>query len=201
MDHRGLFKQEYGQLSGLSTKKGDPVVIESLNEKKALLAHKQYDHSYPHCWRHKTPVIFMSTPQWFISMKKSGLIDGAVNAVANVDWEPGWGEERILGMLEDRPDLCISRQRNWGVPIPLIIHNETGEIHPKQNQLFSPIAEVIQQEGIEGWDNLNLKELIDDHESYSKVHDTLDVWFDSGVTHMCVLDRLYGSNIVADLYF
>ena len=200
LDHRGLFKEEYGQLSGLSTKKGDPVVIELLNEKKALLAHKQYDHSYPHCWRHKTPVIFMSTPQWFISMKKSGLIDGAVNAVANVDWEPGWGEERILGMLEDRPDWCISRQRNWGVPIPLIIHNETGEIHPKQNQLFNPIAEVIQQEGIEGWDNLNLKELIDDHESYSKVHDTLDVWFDSGVTHMCVLDRLYGSNIVADLY-
>ena len=171
-----------------------------MNEKNALLANKQYDHSYPHCWRHKSPVIFMSTPQWFISMKKSGLIDGAVNAVGNVDWEPSWGEERILAMLEDRPDWCISRQRNWGVPIPLIIHNETGEIHPKQNQLFNVIAEIIEKEGIEGWDNLNLDELIDDHESYSKVHDTLDVWFDSGVTHMCVLDRLYGADVVADLY-
>ena len=200
LDHRGLFKEDYGPLTGLSTKKGDPVVIELLNEKNALLANKQYDHSYPHCWRHKSPVIFMSTPQWFISMKKSGLIEGAVNAVANVDWEPSWGEERILAMLEDRPDWCISRQRNWGVPIPLIIHNETGEIHPKQNQLFNVIAEMIEKEGIEGWDNLNLNELIDDHESYSKVHDTLDVWFDSGVTHMCVLDRLYGADVIADLY-
>ncbi len=200
LDNRGLFKEEYGPLTGLSTKKGDPVVIELLNEKNALMANNQYDHSYPHCWRHKSPVIFMSTPQWFISMKKSGLIDGAVNAVGNVDWEPSWGEERILAMLEDRPDWCISRQRNWGVPIPLIIHNETGEIHPKQNQLFNVIAEMIEKEGIEGWDNLNLDELIDDHESYSKVHDTLDVWFDSGVTHMCVLDRLYGADVVADLY-
>ena len=200
LDNRGLFKEDYGPLTGLSTKKADPVVIELLSEKNALLADKQYDHSYPHCWRHKSPVIFMSTPQWFISMKKSGLIDGAVNAVGNVDWEPSWGEERILAMLEDRPDWCISRQRNWGVPIPLIIHNETGEIHPKQNQLFNVIAEMIEKEGIEGWDNLSLEELIDDHESYSKVHDTLDVWFDSGVTHMCVLDRLYGADVIADLY-
>jgi isoleucyl-tRNA synthetase len=142
----------------------------------------------------------MSTPQWFISMNKSGLSDGAVNAVKDVNWEPGWGEERILSMLEDRPDWCISRQRNWGVPITLIIHNETGEIHPKQNILFNQIADVIEKEGIEGWDDLNLDSLIDDAESYSKVHDTLDVWFDSGVTHMCVLDKLYGADVVADLY-
>tara|TARA_B100001250_G_scaffold105571_1_gene89077 strand:+ start:5659 stop:8430 length:2772 start_codon:yes stop_codon:yes gene_type:complete len=200
LDNRGLFKEEYGPLGGLSTKKGDPVVIELLQDNKALLAHKKYDHSYPHCWRHKSPVIFMSTPQWFISMKKSGLSDGAVNAVKDVNWEPSWGEERILSMLEDRPDWCISRQRNWGVPITLIIHNETGEIHPKQNLLFNQIADVIEKEGIEGWDNLKLDSLIDDAESYSKVHDTLDVWFDSGVTHMCVLDKLYGADIVADLY-
>ena len=103
-------------------------------------------------------------------------------------------------MLEDRPDWCISRQRNWGVPITLIIHNQTGEIHPKQNLLFNQIADVIEAEGIEGWDNLKLESLIDDAESYSKVHDTLDVWFDSGVTHMCVLDKLYGADVVADLY-
>ena len=200
LDNRGLFKENYGTLSGLSTKKGDPVVIDMLQENEALLAHKQYDHSYPHCWRHKTPVIFMSTPQWFISMKKSGLSDGAINAIKDVNWEPSWGEERILSMLEDRPDWCISRQRNWGVPITLIIHNQTGEIHPKQNLLFNQIADVIEAEGIEGWDNLKLDSLIDDAESYSKVHDTLDVWFDSGVTHMCVLDKLYGADVVADLY-
>jgi isoleucyl-tRNA synthetase len=200
LDNRGLFKEDYGPLSGLSTKKGDPVVIDLLEESKSLLAHKQYDHSYPHCWRHKTPVIFMSTPQWFISMKKSGLSDGAINAIKDVNWEPSWGEERILSMLEDRPDWCISRQRNWGVPITLLIHNQTGEIHPKQNVLFNQIAEVIEKEGIEGWDNLKLDSLIDDAESYSKVHDTLDVWFDSGVTHMCVLDKLYGADVVADLY-
>jgi isoleucyl-tRNA synthetase len=142
----------------------------------------------------------MSTPQWFISMNKSGLSDGAVSAVKDVNWEPSWGEDRILSMLEDRPDWCISRQRNWGVPITLIIHNETGEIHPKQNLLFNQIADVIEKEGIEGWDDLNLDSLIDDAEFYSKVHDTLDVWFDSGVTHMCVLDKLYGADVVADLY-
>ena len=200
LDHRGLFKEEYGPLAGLSTKKGDPVVIELLDKKKALLADKRYDHSYPHCWRHKTPVIFMSTPQWFISMKKSGLIEGALNAAENVYWEPSWGQERILSMLEERPDWCISRQRNWGIPITLIIHNETGEIHPKQSQLFNKIADVIEAEGIEGWDNLELETLIDDSEHYSKVYDTLDVWFDSGVTHMCVLDKLYGTDIIADLY-
>jgi len=200
LDNRGIFKEEYGPLSGLSTKKGDPVVIELLKDHNALLAHLPYEHSYPHCWRHKSPVIFMSTPQWFISMKKSGLGEGAINAVKDVQWEPSWGEERILSMLEDRPDWCISRQRNWGVPITLIIHNETGEIHPKQNQLFAQIADVIEKEGIEGWDNLKLESLIDDADSYSKVHDTLDVWFDSGVTHICVLDRLYGADVIADLY-
>ena len=200
LDNRGIFKEEYGRLSGLSTKKGDPIVIELLQDNNALLAHQEYDHSYPHCWRHKSPVIFMSTPQWFISMNKSGLSDGAVSAVKDVNWEPSWGEDRILSMLEDRPDWCISRQRNWGVPITLIIHNETGEIHPKQNLLFNQIADVIEKEGIEGWDDLNLDSLIDDAEFYSKVHDTLDVWFDSGVTHMCVLDKLYGADVVADLY-
>ena len=184
----------------MSTKKGDPVVIELLQDANALIATKEYEHSYPHCWRHKTPLIFMATPQWFISMKKSGLVEGAVNAVSQVTWEPEWGARRILSMLEDRPDWCISRQRNWGVPIPLIINSETGDIHPKQNLLFNEIADVIEQEGIEGWDNLDLATLIDDADQYTKVRDTLDVWFDSGVTHMCVLDKLYGADVIADLY-
>ena len=200
LDNRGIFKEEFGALAGLSTGKGDPVVIELLLASNALIATKEYKHSYPHCWRHKSPLIFMSTPQWFISMKKSGLIEGAINAVSQVTWEPEWGAQRILSMLEDRPDWCISRQRNWGVPIPLIIHQDTGEIHPKQNLLFNDIADVIEKEGIEGWDNLDLNSLIDDADSYVKVRDTLDVWFDSGVTHMCVLDKLYGADVIADLY-
>ncbi|MDB4254080.1 isoleucine--tRNA ligase [Gammaproteobacteria bacterium] len=200
LDNRGIFKEEYGSLAGMSTKKGDPVVIELLQDTNALIATKEYEHSYPHCWRHKTPLIFMATPQWFISMKKSGLVEGAINAVSQVTWEPEWGAQRILSMLEDRPDWCISRQRNWGVPIPLIIHSETGDIHPKQNILFNEIADVIEQEGIEGWDNLDLATLIDDADQYTKVRDTLDVWFDSGVTHMCVLDKLYGADVIADLY-
>lgn len=129
LNSRGIFREEYGPLAGMSTKKGDPVVIELLQEANALIASKEYDHSYPHCWRHKTPLIFMSTPQWFISMEKSGLIEGAVNAVSQVTWEPEWGSRRILSMLDDRPDWCISRQRNWGVPIPLIVHSATGDIH------------------------------------------------------------------------
>ena len=200
LNSRGIFREEYGPLAGMSTKKGDPVVIELLHEANALIASKEYEHSYPHCWRHKTPLIFMSTPQWFISMEKSGLIEGAVNAVSQVTWEPEWGSRRILSMLDDRPDWCISRQRNWGVPIPLIVHSATGDIHPKQNVLFNEIADVIEQEGIEGWDNLDLNSLIDDADQYTKVRDTLDVWFDSGVTHMCVLDKLYGADVIADLY-
>ena len=200
LNSRGIFREEYGPLAGMSTKKGDPVVIELLHEANALIASKEYEHSYPHCWRHKTPLIFMSTPQWFISMEKSGLIEGAVNAVSQVTWEPEWGSRRILSMLDDRPDWCISRQRNWGVPIPLIVHSATGDIHPKQNVLFNEIADVIEQEGIEGWDNLDLNFLIDDADQYTKVRDTLDVWFDSGVTHMCVLDKLYGADVIADLY-
>ena len=168
LDNRGLFKQDYGPLAGLSTAKGDPIVIELLQESNSLIANKEYEHSYPHCWRHKSPLIFMSTPQWFISMDKSGLIDGAINAVSQVKWEPEWGEQRILSMLEDRPDWCISRQRNWGVPIPLIIHNETGNIHPKQNILFNEIANVMEDDGIESWDNLDLDTLIDDAGLISK---------------------------------
>ena len=200
LDNRGIFKEEYEQLAGLSTGKADPVVIELLEGTNSLLGNKEYEHSYPHCWRHKSPLIFMSTPQWFISMHKSGLIDDAIKAVSQVKWEPEWSEQRMLAMLEGRPDWCISRQRNWGVPIPLIIHNETGDIHPKQNLLFNQIADVIEAEGIEGWDKLDLSLLIDDASSYRKVHDTLDVWFDSGVTHMCVLEKLYGADVVADLY-
>ena len=142
----------------------------------------------------------MSTPQWFISMKKSGLLEGAQEAIEDVNWKPAWGKQRIASMLDERPDWCISRQRNWGVPITLILHKETGELHPKQNSLFHDIALIIEEQGIDGWSNLDLNDLIEDADQYTKVNDTLDVWFDSGVTHVGVIDRLYGAEVVADLY-
>ena len=200
LDGNGFFNAEYEGLAGLPAIKADNIVIDILNDSGALINAEDFHHSYPYCWRHKTPLIFASTPQWFISMDKSGLLEGSIQAVKDVDWEPSWGYERIKSMLEGRPDWCISRQRSWGVPIPLIINKKTGEIHPKQNLLFNEIADRIDEQGLEAWDKANLEDLIDDHDEYIKATDTLDVWFDSGSTHFCVLDKLYGKDLIADLY-
>ena len=200
LDGNGFFDAEYEGLAGLPAIKADNIVIDILNDSGALINVEDFHHSYPYCWRHKTPLIFASTPQWFISMDKSGLLEGSIQAVKDVEWEPSWGYERIKSMLEGRPDWCISRQRSWGVPIPLIINKKTGEIHPKQNLLFNEIADRIDEQGLEAWDKANLKDLIDDHDEYIKATDTLDVWFDSGSTHFCVLDKLYGKDLIADLY-
>ena len=200
LDGNGFFNAKYEGLAGLPAIKADNIVIDILNDSGALINAEDFHHSYPYCWRHKTPLIFASTPQWFISMDKSGLLEGSIQAVKDVEWEPSWGYERIKSMLEGRPDWCISRQRSWGVPIPLIINKKTGEIHPKQNLLFNEIADRIDEQGLEAWDKANLEDLIDDHDEYIKATDTLDVWFDSGSTHFCVLDKLYGKDLIADLY-
>ena len=200
LNNKGVFKEDIDWLTGLSTFKADPVIVSKLHDNNRLIVENDFEHSYPHCWRHKTPLIFMSTPQWFISMKKSGLLEGAQEAIEDVNWKPAWGKQRIASMLDERPDWCISRQRNWGVPITLILHKETGELHPKQNSLFHDIALIIEEQGIDGWSNLDLNDLIEDADQYTKVNDTLDVWFDSGVTHVGVIDRLYGAEVVADLY-
>ena len=200
LNNKGVFKEDIDWLTGLSTFKADPVIVSKLHDNNRLIVENDFEHSYPHCWRHKTPLIFMSTPQWFISMKKSGLLEGAQEAIEDVNWKPAWGKQRIASMLDERPDWCISRQRNWGVPITLILHKETGELHPKQNSLFHDIALIIEEQGIDGWSNLDLNDLIEDADQYTKVNDTLDVWFDSGVTHVGVIDRLYGAEVIADLY-
>ncbi len=196
----GLFLENQLDLSGLPVMKADPLVIEHLKSAGTLLNVSDFEHSYPHCWRHKSPLIFASTPQWFISMNQSGLLDGALEAIQSVKWEPRWGLERIRGMLEDRPDWCISRQRNWGVPITLLIHKKTGDLHPRQNILFNEFADLIEKDGIGAWEKIDISNFIDDAEDYVKVDDTLDVWFDSGSTHFCVLDKLYGKDLIADLY-
>ncbi len=181
--------------------KANPMVLEVLQEKGALLKHEDLLHSYPHCWRHKTPIIFRATPQWFISMDQSGLRGLAINAANKTVWLPDWGKARIEGMMENRPDWCISRQRTWGVPIAVFVHNETQELHPDTANLIEKVAQRVSQNGIDDWFELDAEELIgDDAKQYSKVADTLDVWFDSGVTHACVINEREELQFPADLY-
>ncbi len=181
--------------------KANPLVLEVLEEKGALLNHYELLHSYPHCWRHKTPIIFRATPQWFISMDQNGLRGQAMDAASHTVWLPDWGKARIEGMMENRPDWCISRQRTWGVPIALFVHNETQELHPDTAQLIETVAQRVAQNGIDDWFALDAAELIgDDAANYSKVTDTLDVWFDSGVTHACVINEREELQFPADLY-
>ncbi|MBM68768.1 MAG: isoleucine--tRNA ligase [Haliea sp.] len=179
----------------------DQPMLELLQERGVLLHSEGYDHSYPHCWRHKTPIIFRATPQWFVSMQQNGLLQGALAAVEQVQWVPEWGKARIDAMLAQRPDWCISRQRTWGSPITLFVHRETGELHPRTAELIEAVAQRIEQRGIEAWFDLEPADLLGDEAAvYDKVTDTLDVWFDSGVTHACVLRRREGLRAPADLY-
>jgi isoleucyl-tRNA synthetase len=177
-------------------------VVEVLKEKGALLHHHAYEHSYPHCWRHKTPIIFRATPQWFISMDQAGLREQALSEIKGVKWMPDWGQSRIEGMIEGRPEWCISRQRTWGVPIALFVHKETAELHPNSPALIEKVAQLVEQKGIQAWWDVDTAELLGaDAEQYEKVLDTLDVWFDSGVTHYAVVDtRPEFNGAQADMY-
>jgi isoleucyl-tRNA synthetase len=162
-------------------------VIEVLGAKGRLLKGEPYHHAYPHCWRHKTPVIFRATPQWFISMDQAGLRKGALEAIAHVDWMPAWGEQRISGMIAGRPDWCVSRQRTWGVPIPLFVDKETGELHPRTLELIEEVAQRVERGGIDAWFDLDAAALLGaDAARYDKSTDVMDVWFDSGVVHHAV---------------
>jgi isoleucyl-tRNA synthetase len=165
----------------------NPHVIAVLEERHLLFRHEPYKHSYPHCWRHKTPLIFRATPQWFISMEAKSLREHALRDVKEVRWTPAWGEQRITGMLENRPDWCISRQRTWGVPIPLFVHQATGERHPRTLELIEEAARLVERGGVEAWFELDPKELIGaDAAYYAKVVDVMDVWADSGLSFECV---------------
>ena len=197
----GLFASDTPLVGGMHVTKSNAPIIEALSSSGALLANRVYQHSYPHCWRHKTPIIFRATPQWFISMSQAGLLEQAKNAADAVQWIPDWGKARIDSMLENRPDWCVSRQRTWGAPIALFVHKETGELHPDTQQLMEAVAQKVEQIGIDAWFDLDPKELLgDDAKDYDKVTDTLDVWFDSGVTHACVLRQRDELSAPADLY-
>ncbi len=197
----GVFIEGTPLFAGQHVNKVNPAIVELMRENGSLLADEKINHSYPHCWRHKTPIIFRATPQWFISMEQNHLRQQALAEVKQVKWIPDWGQARIEGMIEGRPDWCISRQRNWGVPITLFVDKENNELHPDTDALFEKIALMIEKQGIEAWFSLDeAKFLGDNHSKYQKVTDTLDVWFDSGVTHACVLDAREQLHSPADLY-
>lgn len=201
VDDDGIFTAAAGEFAGEHVYKMDPRVIALLDEKNALIMQKQITHSYAHCWRTKTPLIYRATPQWFISMSEKGLLQSALDAVGKVKWIPDWGQARIELMLKGSPDWCVSRQRTWGVPITLFVDKETQQLHPLTAELVEEIALRIEQKGIEAWFELDPQELLGDEAAkYSKVSDTLDVWFDSGVTHYSVLQQREGLGYPADLY-
>jgi isoleucyl-tRNA synthetase len=197
----GVYLPDTPLFAGQHVLKANSSVLEVLKDNGALLHHEEYNHSYPHCWRHKSPIIFRATPQWFISMQQNGLLNKALNEVEKVQWLPSWGKARIDSMISERPDWCVSRQRVWGVPIALFIHKETAEIHPQSKRLVEEVALLVEQKGIDAWFDLEAAELLgDEAQYYEKVSDTLDVWFDSGVTHASVLDRRDNLRSPADLY-
>ena len=175
-------------LDGLFVFKANKVVVELLKERSALLHFENIEHSYPCCWRHKTPVIYRATPQWFICMDKQGLRAQSLKEIKQVRWIPDWGQARIETMVANRPDWCISRQRTWGVPMTLFVHKETEELHPDTLQLVEKVAKLVEQNGIQAWWDADIKDLLGpDADDYRKVPDTLDVWFDSGSTFYSVV--------------
>ena len=190
-----------GEFQGQFVFDANRAIVERLEATRALVHHEPYRHSYPHCWRHKTPILFRATPQWFLNLEAGDVREKTLAALPGVDWFPDWGEERMAAMVRNRPEWCISRQRNWGVPIALFIDRETGEPHPDTDRLIEAVAERMEQDGIDAWFELDPAELLgDEAERYQKVTDILDVWFDSGTTHATVLRARDDLQWPADLY-
>jgi isoleucyl-tRNA synthetase len=221
----GKFIASTPLVGGMFVWKANDVVIDALQASGHLLHLEKVQHSYPHCWRHKTPIIFRSTPQWFIGMDNVAypvaaeveklvregrsqaqhdgprLRDLANRAVEHTTFFPSWGRARLEAMIKNRPDWCVSRQRNWGVPMPFFVHRDTMQLHPRTSELLEQVAQRVERDGIEAWFSLNSVDLLGvEAEHYKKLSDTLDVWFDSGVTHASVLQRRAELHSPADLY-
>ncbi|WJG08487.1 isoleucine--tRNA ligase [Aliiglaciecola sp. LCG003] len=198
----GVYMQGTELFEGEHVFKANAHIVDVLKEHNALVHHHAYTHSYPHCWRHKTPIIFRATPQWFISMDKNGLRQQSLAEIKKTQWIPEWGQSRIESMVEGRPDWCISRQRTWGVPIALFVDKDSGDLHPNTDELLERVAKLVEAKGIQAWWDIDLTEFLgeQDAKTYTKVPDTLDVWFDSGVTHHFVVDSRDDIPASADLY-
>ncbi|WP_165670083.1 isoleucine--tRNA ligase [Metapseudomonas otitidis] len=206
----GVYVADLPFFGGQFIWKANPLIVAKLEEVGALLKHEAIKHSYMHCWRHKTPLIYRATAQWFVGMDKQPnqggtLRERALAAIEQTQFIPAWGQARLHSMIAGRPDWCISRQRNWGVPIPFFLHKATGELHPRTVELMEEVAKRVEQQGIEAWFKLEPAELLGDEAGdYEKILDTLDVWFDSGTTHWHVLrgshPQGHASGPRADLY-
>lgn len=199
VNDKGLFIESLELFGGLHVRKANDPIIKCLIDNDKILHHEKYNHSYPHCWRFKTPLIFRATPQWFVSMDQGSLREKINNNLDKVNWVPSWGYDRIKNMIKNRPDWCISRQRFWGVPIPLFVNKETNELHTDTSKILDKVADIISRENIEGWFDYDKSKLVDNPDEYYMVTDTLDVWFDSGVSHIAVMKQR-GLGDTADLY-
>ncbi len=205
----GVFAQSLPLFGGMKIWDANPKIVDVIREHGNLLHAEKITHSYMHCWRHRTPIIYRATSQWFAGMdvvpNEGGptLRELALAGIEATEFYPQWGKARLHGMIANRPDWTLSRQRQWGVPMAFFVHKETGALHPRTQQLLEQVAQRIEQGGIEAWQDLDARELLgDDADHYVKNRDTLDVWFDSGVTHQTVLRGTHAaeSHFPAEMY-
>ena len=205
VDDAGRYNSFVPHFAGIGVRDAEKPIIEMLEHNGVLLHNEPYRHSYPHCWRHKTPIIFRATTQWFVGMDKPGedgrtLRETARQAIADTTFYPSWGRSRISAMIENRPDWTLSRQRYWGTPLPFFLDRETDAVHPDTEAFIEKAAGLVEKGGIEAWFAATCEDFGVDAGKYRKITDTVDVWFDSGTTHFSVLRGLAGQKWPADMY-
>ena len=202
IDNSGLYTDKVPFFTKTHVFKADPIVIEKLKDEKKILKNGKLKHSYPHSWRSKAPLIYRATPQWFISMEKNSLREKAVKAINQTKFYPSKGKDRLMSMIESRPDWCVSRQRVWGVPLPIFINKKTRE--PLRDQkVIDRIADIYEKEGSDCWFTDDVKRFLGEEHNpkdYEKLNDIVEVWFDSGSTHSFVLEKRNDLKWPADMY-